>query len=272
MPVRNLVPKPLQAPHPPLWVAAPRQSAVELAAQIGAGALCLSLDKEPADAAELVAAYERVLQSEACVPAGHAVNPRLAFVLPMLCHADEATALDRGLDSAQFFLWALMYYLLHGSEHAHGEADLLAEFHRQRAAAGWDRSMVAAADGRLRASFDRSTPFGVRGAIGTPGQLRELLRGYEEAGADQVTFLCQVGDNRHEHICESMELFAREVMPEFAERHADREARKRERLAGAIDAALARRVDLTAPAAAVAAASADGTLDGYYGEAPQVVR
>ena len=32
---------------------------------------------------------------------------------------------------------------------------------------------------------------------------------------DQTVFIQQGGKNRHEHICESLELFAGEVMPEF---------------------------------------------------------
>jgi hypothetical protein len=51
----------------------------------------------------------------------------------------------------------------------------------------------------------------------------------------------QAGRNRHEHICEAMELFAREVMPEFAERHDARDKAKHERLAPVVEAALARR-------------------------------
>jgi DNA-binding GntR family transcriptional regulator len=81
----------------------------------------------------------------------------------------------------------------------------------------------------------------LRGAIGTPDQVRELLRSYEEVGVDQVIFVSQAGNTRHEHICESLELFAREVMPEFAERADAHDAAKLERLAPAIDAALARR-------------------------------
>jgi hypothetical protein len=81
----------------------------------------------------------------------------------------------------------------------------------------------------------------LRGAIGTPAQLREFLRGYEAAGVDQVILVGQAGRNRHEHICESLELFAAEVIPEFAERHEARERAKQERLAGAVEAALARR-------------------------------
>ena len=58
---------------------------------------------------------------------------------------------------------------------------------------------------------------------------------------DQVIFISQAGHNRHEHICESMELFAREVMPEFAERDPAHAAAKEERLVDAVAAALARR-------------------------------
>ena len=53
--------------------------------------------------------------------------------------------------------------------------------------------------------------------------------------------MSQAGRNRHEHICEALELFAKEVLPEFHEGEDEREAHKRERLAPAIEAAMARR-------------------------------
>jgi hypothetical protein len=62
-----------------------------------------------------------------------------------------------------------------------------------------------------------------------------------ETGVDQIVFIQQAGRNRHEHICESLELFAREVMPEFHEKEAERERRKAEELAPYVEAALARK-------------------------------
>jgi hypothetical protein len=56
-----------------------------------------------------------------------------------------------------------------------------------------------------------------------------------------VIFIQQGGRNRHEHICESLELFAEKVMPEFREREAARQADKAARLAPAIEQALARK-------------------------------
>ena len=38
-PVRNIVPKPVQKPHPPLWMACSRLEMIRLAAKLGIGAL-----------------------------------------------------------------------------------------------------------------------------------------------------------------------------------------------------------------------------------------
>ena len=81
----------------------------------------------------------------------------------------------------------------------------------------------------------------LRGAIGTPAQVTDLIARYEAAGVDQVMFVLQAGKTRHEHICESIELFAREVLPRFAESRAAGEAAKADRLAAAVDKALTRR-------------------------------
>ena len=41
------------------------------------------------------------------------------------------------------------------------------------------------------------------------------MRKYSTSHVDQIILLNQAGKNTHEHICESLELFANEVMPEF---------------------------------------------------------
>ena len=49
-----------------------------------------------------------------------------------------------------------------------------------------------------------------------------------------MILLNQAGKNTHEHICESLELFAREVMPEFHEREKDHQEWKQGVLSGEI--------------------------------------
>ncbi len=80
-----------------------------------------------------------------------------------------------------------------------------------------------------------------RGGIGTPDQVREHLARCEAIGVDQIIFVQQSGRNRHDHICESLELFARTLLPEFQARETERQARKQAELAPHIAAALARR-------------------------------
>jgi hypothetical protein len=87
---------------------------------------------------------------------------------------------------------------------------------------------------------------GARGGIGTPDDLRNHMNKFEQAGVDQVTFIQQAGMNKHEHILESLELFAAEVMGEFKAREAEREAKKMEELAPWIEKALARKVRMKA--------------------------
>jgi alkanesulfonate monooxygenase SsuD/methylene tetrahydromethanopterin reductase-like flavin-dependent oxidoreductase (luciferase family) len=250
MPVRNVVPKPVQKPHPPLWVACSRRETIHVAAQKGIGALSFAFI-EPDEAKHWVDDYYGTIASAACVPAGFAVNPQMAITIPMMCHPDEAEAIERGIDGAHFFGYSLAHYYVFGTQRP-GRTDIWEEFQRNRANFGFSRE-IAATTGRPLGAVLRNGPIGaLRGAIGTPDQVRELLRGYEEVGIDQVIFVMQAGKNRHEHICESLELFAAEVLPEFSARHDAHEKAKQERLAPAVEAALARRAPpREAPADAV---------------------
>jgi hypothetical protein len=70
--------------------------------------------------------------------------------------------------------------------------------------------------------------------IGSPDTIRERLKELEEANVDQVILLNQAGKNTHEDICDSLRLFANEVMPEFHAREEEHQEWKRGVLAGDI--------------------------------------
>jgi len=63
--------------------------------------------------------------------------------------------------------------------------------------------------------------------------IRKKLRRFRSSHIDQVILLNQAGKNSHEHICDSLELFAKEVMPEFRE-DPEHEAWKAGVMSGAI--------------------------------------
>jgi hypothetical protein len=82
---------------------------------------------------------------------------------------------------------------------------------------------------------------GAARGIGTPDQLRAHLKSFEDSGVDQVAFIQQGGKNQHDHICQSLELFAREVLPEFDAREKARAKVKQEVLAPFIEQAMMRK-------------------------------
>ena len=82
----------------------------------------------------------------------------------------------------------------------------------------------------------KKTPKGQRRTenelIGSPATIRQRLLELEKANVDQVILLNQAGKNTHQDICSSLEMFAREVMPEFHDREEEHQEWKRAVLAG----------------------------------------
>ncbi len=212
MPPRNVVPKPMQRPHPPLWVAASRRDTIMLAAELGLGALTFAFI-DPEEAHGWVSAHERRLAR--CNPIGELVNTDVACVTPMMVHHDEAEAIRRGLEGG--------------------------DFQSKRRERGYNPEVAIAERQELGAKVAAGESSALRGAVGTPDQLRSYLRRFEAAGVDQLIFVLQAGRNRHEHICEAIELFGREILPEFKERDEKQRLEKAARLAPVVDAALARK-------------------------------
>jgi hypothetical protein len=220
-------------------VACSRRETIHLAARKGLGALSFSF-VEPEDAAKWAKDYYELIRSPECVPAGFAVEPNVTVVLPMMCHKDEQVAIERGIDGAHFFGYSLAHYYGMGT-HIPGKTNVWEEFLRDRDEKGFAREIVTADQAPLGVRLLQQGLGSLRGAIGTPDQVTDLVRRYDEAGIDQIVFVLQAGPNKHEDICESLELFGKKVLPEFAKDVEARDRAKEEALAPAIEAALARR-------------------------------
>jgi alkanesulfonate monooxygenase SsuD/methylene tetrahydromethanopterin reductase-like flavin-dependent oxidoreductase (luciferase family) len=226
MPCRNVLPKPVQAPHPPMWMACTNRDTIKVAAQNGVGALAFSF-LDPDEARVWAEIYYGIIKSDACVPLGHAVNANLAMVSSFSVHRDRAEAIRRGLEGFEFFGYALNALVAHDT--VPGRTNL------------WGEYLVQRGD-RTEEIIEATRGVGAHSSgIGTPEDMRTHLKGFQESGVDQVIFMQQAGRNRHDHICESLELFAAKVMLEFKADAAAREARKAEELTPHIAAALKRK-------------------------------
>lgn len=226
MPCRNVLPKPVQHPHPPMWMACTNRDTIRVAASLGVGALAFSF-VDPEEAKNWSDIYYGIIKSEECRPIGHSVNANIAMVSNFSLHHDREEAIRRGHEGFEFFGYALNALVAHDT--VPGRTDMWGDYIKAR---GNRTQEVIDAAKRAEA---------IATGIGTPDDMRAHLRAFQDAGVDQVIFMQQAGRNKHEHICESLELFAKEVMPEFKAEVAAREVRKREELAPYIEAALKRK-------------------------------
>ena len=150
MPPRNVVPKPVQKPHPPLWVACSRRDTILLAAEKGIGALAFAFI-DPEEAVQWVTDYEQTLAVRAGRPVGQRQH--------RLRHPDDARgrgALHRGLEGGNFF-GSLGHYYIFG-EHEPGRTDVWAEFVERRRAGLLARVHAALEAERLGAKQPPGTP------------------------------------------------------------------------------------------------------------------
>jgi hypothetical protein len=88
---------------------------------------------------------------------------------------------------------------------------------------------AAPEDQRARALYRASRRGGF---IGTPAFIRDTIRKYEAAHIDLLLFIAQSGDRQHEDIMASLELFAKEVLPEFQDRHVQHQQWREQQLDG----------------------------------------
>ena len=211
-PLRNVLPKPRQKPHPPLWVACSQWETIEMAGRRGLGVLAFQFIG--ADMARAwVHTYWNALTKRLDKLADYPINPNIAVVSQFMCAETDEEA-ERRADGASFFQFALLFYNRHGPV-VPGSISLWDEYQQWRR--GDEAKKLAA---------------GSRQLIGSPATLRERLRKFQESHIDQVILINQTGKNTNEHICESLELFAREVMPEFHAGEPEQQAWRKSVLAG----------------------------------------
>lgn len=228
MPPRNVIPKPVQKPHPPLWVAASRRETTMVAARLGMGSLGFGFET-PDELGERALEYYRLVREE-LMPIGHAINPALAVLNTFMMADTDEEAMRRSANGPAFFSYSLGYYYnpAVGGKHQPGNFNVYRDFlnrSEETADLQAQRGGFLSPDeirseepaDEVQKALYRAARSG--NAIGTVDSLRKTLLQYEEQHLDTMIFVAQCGDRKHEHIMESIETFGKALLPEFKERH-----------------------------------------------------
>jgi alkanesulfonate monooxygenase SsuD/methylene tetrahydromethanopterin reductase-like flavin-dependent oxidoreductase (luciferase family) len=206
MPERAILPKPVQKPHPPLWVTVTSPGTELDAADRGIGCLGVAAASF-AEQERRTKDYRRRIQL--CDPVG-AVNNRVATLNFLYCHAEAQRAVAVGLPMLGMF-GVLNAHLLPTREAYPTRA------YQSLAALAPRPSTDEGSPGERR-----PVPDGI--AIGDPAQVIAAIQRWEAIGVDAINFIVNTAEVIPQHdVLDSLRLFAREVMPRFAETRGSRD-------------------------------------------------
>ena len=216
IPPRNVLPKPFQKPHPPLWVACSQMKTILDAARWGMGAMGFAFLDDESARAWVNAYYNEYLRNLSPL-AKYQTNPNITCSYYFSCGETDEAARQKA-EGATFFEFSLGSYQKDGPFEA-GTTDFWRKYLE------WRKTEKAA---RKEEALSRTQ------IIGSPETLRVRLRDLHSRHIDQVLLLAQTGKTTHQEICESLELFADKVMPEFQALEDEHQEWKRKVLQGEI--------------------------------------
>jgi alkanesulfonate monooxygenase SsuD/methylene tetrahydromethanopterin reductase-like flavin-dependent oxidoreductase (luciferase family) len=198
LPERAVLPKPIQKPHPPMWVAVSSPGTELDAADRGLGSLGLTFGGY-AETEGRISRYRTRIQS--CEPAGEFVNEQVCTVNYLYCHEDNEAAQAVGLRLAGAFAYSAAQVVSAKEIYAgqsYSSAGLLAQIRTSDAP-----------------GHSAKVPEGV--TVGDPDHIAETIKTWESIGVDRINFLVQTAAGIPQgDVMKSLDLFSCAVMPRFS--------------------------------------------------------
>ena len=197
IPPRSVIPKPVQSPHPPLWVACSQPDSFRAAGEMGLGVLCFNLGGHE-QLVERVGVYREGLKH--AHPVGSFVNDQVAALCVTHCGEDDEEARRiGGPEGAWFVQYAEHFYAL---------------WQGRKVPDSYKFAVGAVPQERQNKTVEDHLASGAF-AMGNPDTIIKVLKKYQEAGVDQILCFMQMGNLAHTRIMESIKLFGRHVIPYF---------------------------------------------------------
>ena len=194
MPARNVLPKPLTKPHPPMWVAAGSPPTFEKAARMGLGVLCFTTASLES-LKPLIETYKKNI--EKAEPVGDYVNNNIMVTSNMLCLEDGQRVRD-------------IMATMQGSYHTSLLFKYLDTFPRPAGIPVWPDLIPEATPKQIDALINSQTS-----CVGTPDQVEVATQQYVDAGVDQLVFGMLSSTMSREVAIEAIETYGKHIVPKF---------------------------------------------------------
>jgi alkanesulfonate monooxygenase SsuD/methylene tetrahydromethanopterin reductase-like flavin-dependent oxidoreductase (luciferase family) len=207
VPEREIIPKPMQKPHPPLWSACSQDDTFQRAGELGIGCLCNVLGQY--DAVERrINMYKEALKN--AQPVGDFINDKVVVSSIGFCDENEQRCRERGAEIAS---WNINIRLRNYERGWAGvdTTNVPEDYRHHVRRFEWDPQM------RQGVSPEEVLSTG-RFCVGTPDQCIEVIENYERIGADEIMPIFQAGPATDEEVKNSLRLFGKYVIPHFKEK------------------------------------------------------
>jgi alkanesulfonate monooxygenase SsuD/methylene tetrahydromethanopterin reductase-like flavin-dependent oxidoreductase (luciferase family) len=232
VPPRQVLPKPYQKPHPPIWVAALQPATYEIAAQKGIGVMALGVNA-PAVLEPEIKKYKAAVKN--ATPVGLTTNDQWLSSIFGLCGDDSKATRDLSAQSLKTFFgpgrpyvqdqkdvyekllqqWGGIPEHLLSNFARYVDVDKTPTATNGNSANSFDLSGGGLAQ-KIWEEFDSET-MAERGVI-VAGDPEACIRGaklHEATGVDELQFLMATETVGHESVMKSIEMFGKYVLPEF---------------------------------------------------------
>ena len=204
VPPRNVIPKPIQKPHPPMWMACTQPESFRLAGSKGLGALSFGFIAPGLLEASLAVYREAAKNAE---PVGSFVNNQFAATTFACVAPTDEEALENGRPAAEFFQESLGVLFVPWGK----KANVPPSYQYYSSLAQMVEKRLAESDG---SEFDEAWESGAM-AIGSPERVRKVCQKYADSGVDQLILMVQAGRISDESCRQTIQLFGEEIIPAF---------------------------------------------------------
>jgi alkanesulfonate monooxygenase SsuD/methylene tetrahydromethanopterin reductase-like flavin-dependent oxidoreductase (luciferase family) len=223
----TVVPRPVQKPHPPLWVASTQPDTCALAGQKGLGLLMPQLGG-PDSARESIAAYKAAIAAPTD-PLGMFVNDQCALFTCAFTNDDDDRARVLGGQAAMWYLKTLA--TIYGNDWAGQPLESVPDSYRYHAevrrkglvSGGTLQTGMRGRDLDSADAYEKMIDSGAF-CVGDPQQVLRNIERYRAAGADRLVCVMQLADLRHDDLMRSIELFGTSIIPAIRAIEAQEEA------------------------------------------------
>ena len=206
-----ILPRPVQDPHPPLYMACTKKDTVRLAAELGVGALVLGF-AGASEIREMREMYDKAIatRTDERFVSDHP-NNHFSALCPAIVLDDRDKAFKIGARGQRFFAEAITHWNLHTPPPNPGSEDEDTAALLQQALATTEAKI---SEMRIPGAKPSGT-FNVEHAYGNRDDAIRYVEELEKAGADEIMCMIQMGTIPQEVMLETIRQFGEYVIPHF---------------------------------------------------------